>query len=98
MNSWTDCVPGTSAERRSATRHGEHHRNARRLYAGHRDADAPPRRRLVAAARRGAPIHSCFLRSSTLLPIFKLLKRSGAHPIASSFLHLIRYITFYRIV
>lgn len=52
MNSWADCVPGTSAERRSATRHGEHHRNARRLYAGHRDADAPPRRRLVAAARR----------------------------------------------
>lgn len=32
------CSPGISAQRRSATRHGEHHRNARRPYAGHRDA------------------------------------------------------------
>lgn len=37
-DSWS---PGTSAQRRSATRHGEHHRNARRPYAGHRDAATP---------------------------------------------------------
>lgn len=33
MTSWGFCEPGTAAERRSATRHGEHHRNA-----WHRDA------------------------------------------------------------
>jgi len=43
------CSPGTSAQRRSATRHGEHHRNARRPYAGHRDA----------RLRRGALVASC---------------------------------------
>lgn len=31
FNSRSCCSPGTSAERRSATRHGEHHRNTRRL-------------------------------------------------------------------
>lgn len=40
-SSSNSCFPGTSAQRRSATRHGEHHRNARRPYAGHRDAATP---------------------------------------------------------
>lgn len=47
--------PGTSVERRSATRHGEHHRNAGRPYAGHRDALAPRLLRVLTSSHFSAP-------------------------------------------